>query len=431
MDKEKLRQWLIPHRAKQTQAIAPGLYHYMQDHDGLYTRFHLRVEPDGRGMLLANASAAARLSPTGALMAKGLLDKQPEDEIVKSIKSRFKGATPEIIQADLQQVKGIINRLVMPEDDYPILNLDELNPTVFESELFAPLEATVSLAPPEQIVPLLNRLWEIGIPHITFFVPEKFDPVHLVRSVERAEDLGMIAGVRGRATDLSHASLLADLAQAGVDHVTVLVVAGGTADHDTLCGRDDHEAVIALINDAYAQEVYPVAEIALIEGSVSSLQETLNNLIQIGITTFSFFAIVAPDGMSDEERDAALTAQAMPQTADWVEEISNQLDVRFIWQPPVRRNPHQTLAEQVQQGPRSAGDAAVRIEADGRVIPPRGPYQAAGNILSDDWQTIWDRDPFTRYRERVAEPTRCVDCPGLVICMADCPREPSGWASFR
>jgi radical SAM protein with 4Fe4S-binding SPASM domain len=118
----------------------------------------------------------------------------------------------------------------------------------------------------------------------------------------------------------------------------------------------------------------------------------------------------------------------MPQTADWVEEIAQRAQVRFIWQPPVMREPSLTLAAQVGAGPRCAGDVAVRVEPDGRVIPPRGPYRSAGNVLQDDWETIWDDPAFVRYREQVSAPTRCPECPGLVICAADCPREPRGWA---
>jgi radical SAM protein with 4Fe4S-binding SPASM domain len=62
------------------------------------------------------------------------------------------------------------------------------------------------------------------------------------------------------------------------------------------------------------------------------------------------------------------------------------------------------------------------------VIPPRGPYHVAGNVLTDSWPYIWSNIAFVRYRERVSAPTRCPDCPGLVICEADCPREPAGWA---
>jgi radical SAM protein with 4Fe4S-binding SPASM domain len=161
---------------------------------------------------------------------------------------------------------------------------------------------------------------------------------------------------------------------------------------------------------------------------VPDLSKTLLLLQSHGIHTFAFFAIVAPDGMSDGERAGALTAQAMPQTADRVEEMADNLAVRFIWLPPVQRDPTLTLAEQLRQGPRCAGDISARVEPDGRLIPPRGPYHSAGNVLTDEWPAIWQHDAFTRYRERVAAPTRCAECPGLALCAADCPREAAGWA---
>lgn len=414
MNIEKLRKWIVPNQAKAPEPIPPGLYHYLQDNDGLYTRFHLRVEPDGRGLLLANASHATRLSASGVIIAKGLLDERSQDEIVSEIKAGFKGADSELVQADLQRVSDIMNQLAGPQDEYPVANLDELNPSVFEAQLLAPLAATITLAEPDKIVPLLDRLWAVGIPHVTFQIPAEFEAAALVRAVERAEDLGMIAGVHGSPEQLSQGTLLTDLALAGVDHVTV-VVAGDTA---------VSQQTLQLFRDIQANEVYPIAEIALIAGSLPHLATILTTLQNANVSTFSFFAIVT----EDETEAAALAAQAMPQTADWVEEIADDTAVRFIWQPPVQHDPTLTLAEQIQQGPRSSGDVSVRIEADGEVIPPRGPYQSAGNILSQPWEHIWHNAAFTRYRERVAEPTRCVDCPGLALCAADCPREKSGWA---
>jgi radical SAM protein with 4Fe4S-binding SPASM domain len=102
-----------------------------------------------------------------------------------------------------------------------------------------------------------------------------------------------------------------------------------------------------------------------------------------------------------------------------------------MWNPPVQRVPDLPLADQVMKGPRCSGDVAVRVEADGTVIPPRGPYENAGNILQDSWDTIWNHEVFRIYRERVEAPTHCDICPGLVICAADCPREPAGWAQEK
>lgn len=428
MNLDKLRDWIIPQRAKAPEPILPGLYHYQRQAEGVITRFHLRVEPDGRGLLLANAAAAARLSPPGVMMAKGLLDECEEQAILADVKSRFRGAGEEVMRRDLERVAGIIRGLAAPEDNAPVLNLDENSLTVFESQYLAPLEATLPLAPPAQMRPILDRLWQIGVPHVTIFAPPQPDADHLVQAVERAEDLGMIAGVRGRATDLAAPGLLAGLAQVGVDHLTMLLAAADTAVHDALCGVGDYDTAVRLMAEVQAQEVYPMAEIPLVEATVPWLENSLVAWQQAGIHTFSFFAIVAPDEMGDEARAGALKAQAMPQTAAWVEEISNQADVRFIWQPPVQRQPGMSLADQVRAGPRTTGDVSVRVEPDGRVIPARGPYESAGDLLKSSWEQIWGNAAFTRYRERVAAPTRCIDCPGLVICAADCPREAAGWA---
>ena len=54
-------------RPEPPEPIPAGLYHAVQERGGEINRLHLRVEPDGSGMLLANASAALRLTPVGVV----------------------------------------------------------------------------------------------------------------------------------------------------------------------------------------------------------------------------------------------------------------------------------------------------------------------------------------------------------------------------
>lgn len=416
----------------------PGLHHFVREADGAVTRFHLRVERDGSGLLLANASLAARLSPTGVFIARALLNSEPEAEVLRRAGESFRGATPAALRADIARVKAVLENLAAPGDNYPILNLDDAGFMPNPADLIAPLNVDVPLAAPqsgerealsaspapEQMTPLIARLWEIGIPHLTLVVPEAPNPAALVRAVERAEDTGLICGVRGRASDLRQGMLLKDLAQAGLDHLNIYYASAQPELHDPLFGGGDHAAARDLLQRAQELEVCPVAEVPLVEANLRELDETLAALHVLGVTNAAFFALAE----IEETADGSLGANALPQAAARVEDAANANDVRYIWQPPLRRNPALTLAAQARLGPRCSGDVSVRVEPDGRVIPPRGPARSAGNLLTDSWESIWNHAEFRRYRERVLASTRCDVCPGLAICAADCPREPAGWS---
>jgi hypothetical protein len=110
---------LWPKLPAKPEPVAPGLYHYFEDEGGQYTRFHLRVEPDGSGMLLANATTAARLSPTGVVIARDLLEGEPETAVFAHLKEQFKGTDEAIMQADLQQVQAILQQLIAPTPTTP------------------------------------------------------------------------------------------------------------------------------------------------------------------------------------------------------------------------------------------------------------------------------------------------------------------------
>ncbi len=383
--------------------VEPGLYHAMEEADGMYTRFHLRVERDGSGLLIANAAAAAQLSPSGAVIAKGLLEGHDEAEILHRLQAHFEGGAEGQMREDIAQVTGLIRQITNPRDAYPLFTLNDAAFSPYEAQLIAPLQATVPLADPTRMSPLLRRLWEVGIPNVTVLAPEEFERGDLIRAIELAEDLGMIAGVRGRATDLWDEELLQDVMMAGVDHVTVLYAATDPALHDALCGEGDHAAAIALFDWLEAHEICAIAELPLTQRTAQELEATVEEMAKLGVDNIAFVAYVLTDGLSSDEDDA-LAPTALPQLEARVEEAATRTQMRFLWVPPMPRRPEIPLAAQVRQGPRCAEDTAVRIEPNGEVIPSRGPIRSVGNILKDDWGTIWQHEAFRIYREKVAPP---------------------------
>ncbi|HQE93919.1 MAG TPA: SPASM domain-containing protein [Anaerolineae bacterium] len=422
-----LKNLLSFKRSTPSSPIPPGLYHAMQEAEGKYTRFHLRVERDGTGMLIANAAAVAHLSPSGVVIAKGLLDGKNTDAILGDLTANFRGASADVMRADIARVEAMIKQITAPGDLYPVFNLNDAAISPHATQLIAPLQASLPLAEPEKLLPLLDRLWAVGIPHVTLLAPQKPDTTHLIRAIEHAEDLGMIAGVRGRASDLGNVELLTALVQAGMDHLTLLYASDNPAVHDALCGDGDHAAAVALLAWLEENQVCAIAEVPLIRATFSTLTATIDTLLASGADNIAFVAYATTDAALAEQ-DGVFSADAMRQVAATVEDTADNAQARFIWDPPVQRHPTVPLVGQIQRGPRCSGDMAVRVEADGSVIPPRGPYQSAGNILTAAWDDIWNHGVFRAYRERVESPTHCDICPGLVICAADCPGEPSGWA---
>ena len=61
-----------------------GLYHYVREDEHEKSRIHLRIDPDGTGTLIINATSVIHLNPTAALMAYLILEGKNEQEIRQS-----------------------------------------------------------------------------------------------------------------------------------------------------------------------------------------------------------------------------------------------------------------------------------------------------------------------------------------------------------
>jgi radical SAM protein with 4Fe4S-binding SPASM domain len=411
--------------ASKGPVVRPGLYHAMREFDGRAVRFHLRVEPDGRGLLIVGASAMIRLSESGSLIAKGLIEGVAVEPLIAQVRVAFPTAATEQIRQDVERVRTLVEDLCAPRADWPVYNLDDPALSAHACRLMAPVQADVTLAEPERLRPIFARLWEVGIAHVHLRGGLTPDARWLVRGVEHAEDLGMIAGARVPAGVLAGGTLLEDLAQSGVDYLSLPYAFLSAADHDRHFGRGDFEAFDEIIGRVLRAEVGAVAEVPLINSTIDHLSELLEKLRELEIQNAVVYAVAVPSAGAPGD---ALSADALPQVGNLVEEAASEAQVRFVWVAPVVCEKGRTIESILADGPRGTAEVSIRVEPDGSVVPVRGPRRPAGNLLRDSWEQIWASDVFRRYRERVEAPTRCEACPGLAVCAMDCPREPAGWS---
>lgn len=403
-----------------------ALYRYRREVDGAVASFHLRIDPAGDGLLLANASSVARLTASGVLIAKGLLEGVEPSEIVRHLKRQFRGANEATLTNDVAAVRQLIAQMERPSHGYPLLNLADPAFSPKAAPLGRPISADVPLCAPFHAARLLERLWQLGIPHVTFSVGSNPSAEHLVRAVEKAGDLGMITGLRGRGSDFAQANCLIDLAAAGLDHLDLLSLSTDDAIHDALAGKGDSQALMRMFRSARKSELCVVAQLVLVRPTLPTLAQSIEKIARHGTENVALFAIGTTDP-AEAELGAMLADEIVPIARQLIE-TAERCKVRLMVYPTVQFDRQHSLADQICAGPRTSGDTSIRVEPDGTVFAPRGPYRSAGNLFDDAWETIHHSEAFAAYRRRLESDTHCEQCPGLAICAADCPRDPAGWA---
>jgi len=78
----------------------PGLEHFHIERPDRMTRVHLRVEEDGGGLMLVDASVAVRLNRTGMALARTILEGKSLEEAQRELQRTFRNAPAEQVAED-------------------------------------------------------------------------------------------------------------------------------------------------------------------------------------------------------------------------------------------------------------------------------------------------------------------------------------------
>ncbi|MCE5206742.1 MAG: radical SAM protein [Chloroflexi bacterium] len=95
------------------QPPSAGLFHYREQTDGGEARMHLRVEPDGSGFLMVNASRVYHFNPTAAFMTYLVLEKSSRAQAVRSIMHAYNVSKTQA-RRDFSDLAGQIRLIITP-----------------------------------------------------------------------------------------------------------------------------------------------------------------------------------------------------------------------------------------------------------------------------------------------------------------------------
>ncbi len=419
----------------------PGLYHYLRGSHPDRKRIHLRVEADGNSVLVINASQMVHLNPTATIMARLLLEDIQDVSAFEALRSIFKVGKKQAA-IDFLEFKDTFRHLISPsEDACPVcdLNLDTFQP--FSRQPSAPYRMDLALTYRcnnhcghcynessrsagelafDQWVKVLDRIWELGIPHVVFTGGEPTLVNGLANLVAHAEQLGLITGLNTNGRRLSDPAYVDELVSAGLDHVQITLESHDAAVHDRIVGHTGaHEQTAAGIRNALATRLFVMTNTTLLRSNSGYLADTLRFLSTLGVPTIGLNGLICSGrGASYTE---GLSEKELPTLLQQAQEHTRATGQRLIWYTPTLYCHFNPLDSGLGIKGCTAALYNMCVEPDGGVLPCQSYYQALGNILTDEWERIWKHDLAIAIRERAYVPEACHGCDLLATCGGGCP----------
>jgi radical SAM protein with 4Fe4S-binding SPASM domain len=421
-------------------APAPGLYKYEYVQAGERSRLHLRIDPDGSGVLLVNASRVLHLNRTAALMTYLSLEDTPHEQAVQLMRKQFRVSRNQA-NSDYIQICDQLEDLVRPDGACAVCDLElEVKPP-FSARPSAPYRMDLALtyrcnndcphcynARPRTFPELdtdhwkriLDRIWENAIPHVVFTGGEPSLRSDLPELVAHAQRNGQVTGLNTNARRLSDPVFVQKLVEAGLDHVQVTLESHDAAIHDHMvASRGAWKQTVAGLCNVLDTPLYVMTNTTLLQENSPFLGETLDFLAELGVPTVGLNALIYSGRGATV--GTGLPEASLPPLLDLARAKTDSAGQRLIWYTPTQYCHFDPM--QLELGVKACTAALYNmcIEPDGSVLPCQSYYQPLGSILEGPWDSIWNHPLAISLRERSYTPPKCSGCALLAECGGGCP----------
>jgi hypothetical protein len=387
----------------QVKPLPIGNYQYLSPpNNPLNYRLHLRIDPSGSGILIVNASTILYLNQSAVEYAYHIVHNHPKELVGKEISKRYR-ISKSMVEEEYSNFQIQIDTLIETPDLDPVIHIgfDRVSPHIKHSSAPFRLDCALTYesnngdhnqhSPTKNVdreltadewKTIIDKSWHLGIPHIIFTGGEPTKKPYLAELLQYAENNGQVTGILSDGIKLADPNYLSTLLEAGLDHTTIIMQPNGDQNWESLSN-------FSYWAETLNEDLFVTGHLTLTKENSSKIFKLIDKLANSGISAISL-----------SENDSSLS--------DLLIEARNHvddLDIEMVWDLPVpysSLNPVSIELEEETEDLHPAGDGLdwLYVEPDGDVLPGQGINLVLGNLLTDEWDVIWEK--ATKYHEQLS-----------------------------
>jgi len=266
-------------------------------------------------------------------------------------------------------------------------------------------------------------LWKAGIPQIVFTGGEPTLRDDIVELVGQADEF--VTGLVTNGTRLFE--LAQALKDASLDYAQVTIESFDPKIHDQVtCTEGSHAKTLTGIRKALGIGMQIVTNTTLTKTNAASFTDTVRWLHGLGIKNVACNTLICSGHGVEHKRENGLDDKALKEVLTAGCRVAGELGMNFQWYSPTCYH-EGTNPIELGLGVKTCSAAAhnMTIQPDGTVLPCQSWPDTVGNILKDDWPSIWQHTTCVKLRKHLFTPEECRGCEYEASCGGGCPLDTS------
>ncbi len=272
-------------------------------------------------------------------------------------------------------------------------------------------------------------LWSLGIPQVVFTGGEPTMRKDIVELISRADEF--VTGLVTNGIMLSE--LAVPLKDASLDYAQVTIESKDGAIHDRMTGTSgSFDKTVMGIKKALEIGLQVVTNTTLTKINADAFEDTLVWLHDIGVKNMACNTLICSGGGIRLNEESGLSDEELIKILIPACEKTDKLGINFQWYSPTCYNKGINPIE-LGFGIKACSAAAhnMTIQPDGTVLPCQSWPDTVGNILTDDWKSIWHHPTCRKLRDHLMKPEACRICEYVASCGGGCPLDKSDRLGHR